>query len=253
MLDALQIVLITGGRGIFESHDTGRIDAGAGTAFALVPGVWHRYRPDPRTGWEESWLEVQGPAVDRLLKSGVITPKTAVRRDALQTGLDAALEAVHERARGEARGFDPELSAGGYGVLAAWANRPENDAGRQRALRIVTKAERFLRAHHHEAVNVAELARELGMAYSHFRRVFRQHTGSAPWQYVLRMRLARSRRLLASSGDATLEDIADKLGFSSPFHFSTAFKQAHGKSPDQWRRELWRGQSAAPPRAGHAN
>ena len=26
----------------------------AGTCFFLFPGVWHRYRPDPASGWEES-------------------------------------------------------------------------------------------------------------------------------------------------------------------------------------------------------
>ena len=158
-------------------------------------------------------------------------------------GLDAALEALHDRARTDPLGFDPELSARGYSVLAAWTTRSSDASGSQRSWRVVAEAERFLAAHHHEAINVAELARDLGMAYSHFRRLFRKQTGYAPWQYVVRLRLARARRLLASSGETKLEDIAGKLGFSSAFHFSAAFKQAHGKSPDQWRRGLWRGQT----------
>jgi AraC-like DNA-binding protein len=245
VLDALQIVLITGGCGTFESRPTGRVDVIAGMAFALIPGVWHRYRPERRTGWEESWMEMQGPAVERLLQAGAISAEAAVRRDALQAGIGDALEAAHGRARAEPLGFDPELSARGYGVLAAWASRPNPAAGTQRAWQVVGEAQRYLAAHHHEAVNIGELAKDLGMAYSHFRRIFRQQTGYAPWQYVLRLRLARARRLLAASAEMKLEDIAGKLGFSSAFHFSAAFKQAHGRSPDQWRRELWRGQSAS--------
>lgn len=243
VLDALQIVVITGGRGVFESRLTGRIPAETGMAFALVPGVWHRYRPDPLTGWEESWLEVQGPAVRRLMREGTITQIGAVQTNALHAGLDSALEAVHDRARIVTTGFDPELTARAFGVLAVWA-RPTQSGGEQtRAWRKAVEAERYLTSHQNEAVNIAELSRKLGMAYSHFRRVFQKHTGYAPWQYVLRLRMARARRLLASSSDTTLVDIADKLGFNSAFHFSTAFKQSHGKSPDRWRRELWRGQS----------
>jgi AraC-like DNA-binding protein len=242
VLEALQIVLVTNGRGVFESKRAGRIEILAGSAFALMPGEWHRYRPDPQTGWEESWLEIQGSNVERMLRSGVIDRHTTVRTDALQIGLDEALSAVHDRARRELRGSAAELAARGYGVLAAWTSRPGGETGLTRSFRLIAEAERFLVDHQHEPTNVAELARNLGMAYSHFRREFRRHTGFAPWQYVLRLRLTRGRRLLASSGEATLEEIAGKLGFSSAFHFSAAFKQAYGKSPDLWRRELWRGQ-----------
>jgi AraC-like DNA-binding protein len=44
----------------------------------------------------------------------------------------------------------------------------------------------------------------------------------------------RARRLLAGT-DATLASIADQLGFSSAFHFSTIFKRVHGQSPAHWR------------------
>jgi AraC-like DNA-binding protein len=88
-------------------------------------------------------------------------------------------------------------------------------------------------------VNVEALARRLGVAYSHFRREFKGHTGFAPWQYVLHLRLSRARRMLAA-GDATLDEIAARLGFSSAFHFSATFKQSCGVSPDVWRKRLSR-------------
>jgi AraC-like DNA-binding protein len=88
----------------------------------------------------------------------------------------------------------------------------------------------------------------LGVAYSHFRRAFRQHTGFAPWQYMLHLRLAQARRLLASP-DATIEDAAGRLGFSSAFHLSAAFKRTFGLAPSRWRRQLLKNQPA-PPAAG---
>ena len=35
-----------------------------------------------------------------------------------------------------------------------------------------------------------------------------------------------------------LDDIAARVGFSSGFHLSNAFKQAYGQAPDTWRRTL---------------
>lgn len=52
-LGAFQVVLVAQGRGEFESQATGLVPLVAGMALLLFPGVWHRYRPDPTTGWTE--------------------------------------------------------------------------------------------------------------------------------------------------------------------------------------------------------
>ena len=253
-LSALQVVLISAGSGWFETKATGRKKITAGSAFVVLPGVWHRYRPDGRTGWTESWVEVRGPLIGRLQRAGVLLAAAAFRRQAEVVGLDEALEAVHARARTVRGGFDPELAARAMGVLAAramgvlaaWARIGQARPPQPRTVRAIVEAERYLAAHHTEPVNMAALARRLGVAYSHFRRQFRQQTGYAPWKYVLRLRLVRARRLL-TEGAAKLEEIAAQLGFSSAFHLSLAFKQEFGQAPDHWRRQLGGGKAKARP------
>ncbi|EIP98592.1 DNA-binding domain-containing protein, AraC-type [Opitutaceae bacterium TAV1] len=235
VLDALQVVLVTGGRGQFETKSTGLREIGAGTAFALLPGVWHRYRPDPETGWGESWLEVRGPLPERLVAKGVFSEKDPVRPGALGAGMAGALAQVHGYSRNGPPGFDSSRAAAACAVLAAWERAGRENAGPvTRLARAVAAAERFLAEHHAEPVEVRELAAQLGVAYSHFRKAFRDHTGFAPWQYVLHLRLARARRLLAST-DMTLDEMAARLGFSSGFHLSMMFKRTHGVSPQGWR------------------
>lgn len=208
-----------------------------GMAFALPPGVWHRYRPDADVGWTESWMEVQGPVVNRLLSAGLFSNKTAVHLDASSAGLDTALERVHAIASEAGPGFDPELAARAFAVLVAWSRSGLSPPELSRLRRAILTAERHLAENLAKPVNIAALAKKLGVSYSQFRQEFRKHTGFAPWQYVLHVRIIHARRLLAGS-DAQLEEIATQLGFSSAFHFSTAFKQAMGISPDRWRRQL---------------
>ena len=240
VLDALQIVLISSGSGWLETHETGKRKIRAGMVFLLLPGVWHRYRPDPQSGWTESWIEVQGPVVDELLTAGTFPPGSVLRGGAIDGGLEEALESIHREFFKTHPGFQPELAAAAMRVLALCSRAAQGKARPSRIQRAVREAERHLIEHHAEAVNVEELAVKLGVAYSHFRRAFRAQTGLAPWKYVIRLRLARARRMLAS-GDAKLEDIAARVGFSSGFHLSNAFKQAYGESPDTWRRSLAKG------------
>jgi AraC-like DNA-binding protein len=237
VLEALQIVLIVSGRGRLEYRGRPTDVVKAGSAFALPPHVWHRYRPDVETGWEESWVEIQGPTVERLVKAKAFSPGDRFRPKVPRGDLELALEAVHDRARSAGPGFDATLAAAAFAVLAAWFTTKSATEELPHLKRAVLEAERELAERHTEPVNMEELAKRLGVAYSHFRRAFKLHTGFAPWQYVMNLRLTRARRLLAA-GDPTIEDVAARLGFSSAFHLSAAFKQAYGVAPDTWRRRL---------------
>ena len=240
VLDALQIVLVTGGRGWLETRALGPRRVEPGMAFALVPGIWHRYRPSPQTGWEESWVEVQGPLVDELRSRQVVSPDAIIRRNALAVGLDAALEAVHDRVRAAGPGLDPELSAHAFRVLALWDKAGDLRLGVPKIAQAVARAERRLNERLEQPIDVQALAAELGVAYSHFRRSFKAQTGYAPWEYVIHQRLAAARRILAST-DSMLAEIAERLGFNSAFHLSRAFRQAFGLSPAHWRQQLMQG------------
>ena len=238
MLEALQIVLISAGGGWLETRATGRRRVTAGMAFLLLPRVWHRYRPDPRTGWLESWIEVQGPVVDGLLAAGIFPPGAVLRPGALDAGLEETLDEIHRRVWQGGGVCHADMAAAALKALGQCARCGAQQRGRDARIELaVEEAKRFLDEHHAEAVNVEQLARDVGVAYSHFRRAFRAKTGYAPWQYVLHLRLTRARRLLAS-GNAKLDEIAARVGFSSGFHLSAAFKRAFGESPDAWRRSL---------------
>jgi AraC-like DNA-binding protein len=237
VLDALQIVLILSGGGWLETRATGQRRVEAGMVFLLLPNAWHRYRPDPQTGWEESWIEVQGPVVDELLRAQTFPAASILRSGAIDARLDEVIEGIHRKARKQVVGFVPEFSAAAMRALAICARLGSRISAPSAIERAVHEAEYYLADHHAEPVNVEALARQLGVAYSHFRRAFRAQTGFAPWQYVIHLRLTRARRLLASS-DAKLDEVAARVGFSSGFHLSFAFKQVYGQSPAVWRKTL---------------
>lgn len=89
-------------------------------------------------------------------------------------------------------------------------------------------------AHASGPITVDALAAAAGVSNVRFLRSFKASFGTTPWQYVLRYRLAKGRRLLDSSA-ASVTSIAAAVGFSSPSHFATAFGRQFGVSPVQYR------------------
>jgi AraC-like DNA-binding protein len=84
-------------------------------------------------------------------------------------------------------------------------------------------------------VTVADLARVAGMSRSKFAELFRHTLGMPPHAYATALRIWMAQSGLAGSR-ASAASIASALGFSSPQHFSRAFKSATGLTPQEYRR-----------------
>lgn len=237
MLGAWQLLLVTAGAGWFESAGCPHGPVSAGDLIVLFPGEWHRYRPDAAAGWTELWIELQGPVPDRLREEGVLDPAHPVLRLPAPSETETLLNRCHARLREGLPGFDPELAGWAWQLLAtADAARRSSRPAESAVAVAVRRAESLLAERLDRPPAMPALARELGVAYSYFRREFRRRTGLSPHAYLLRLRLEKARRLLGG-GAAPLKDIAGQLGFSSPYHLSAAFKKAFGISPSNWRRK----------------
>lgn len=236
VLGALQVVLITAGTGEFESQATGRVLIGAGTAVLLLPGVWHRYRPSPATGWVEKWVELGGTVIDGLIAAGTFQSRRAVVSTLGADGCERTMDAMHEMLIDSPEGNEGEMAAEAVRLLSRLQDAPgeRSRSGGTPIERAVAQAKRRLETESVESPSMPELARELGVGYSHFRREFTRRTGFSPRQYQLRMRLQRAQRLLGAT-EQSIKEIADRLGFSSAFHLSAAFKSHFGIAPRDWR------------------
>jgi AraC-like DNA-binding protein len=83
---------------------------------------------------------------------------------------------------------------------------------------------------------VASLASAVGMSRSAFAARFTDLVGEPAMQYVLRWKMHAALKWLKES-DATISQLATKLGYESEAAFSRAFKRQFGTSPGTWRRQ----------------
>src|ERR1700744_4174505 len=87
-------------------------------------------------------------------------------------------------------------------------------------------------------LDVPAIAAAVHVSSSQLTRLFRAK-GETVMRYVWKCRLALAAELLQQSGVTQLQmaEIAYQCGFSSPAHFSRAFKERYGVSPSQAARE----------------
>lgn len=236
VLTAHQFLCITRGGGEFESKAAGRLPLSAGDLLVLHPGVWHRYRPDPRTGWDEYWVELGGERVLAAMTPPLLDPA----RPVLHVGHSEALLASYLEAIDWLRGEPPEshllLSAQALRIVAlvrsALAGR--RIEGRPVA-EIIREARDLLTRGAGRSVRLESLAAQLGVSYSQFRRLFKAHTGFAPLQYALQETHRRACDLLVNTR-RPVGQIAADLGYDSIFYFSRQFKRMSGVPPLRYRR-----------------
>lgn len=81
------------------------------------------------------------------------------------------------------------------------------------------------------------MAARAGMARGDFLRAFHAATGMTPHRWLIGQRIALAKALLADRR-RPITDIALAVGFSTPSHFSAAFRQHTGLSPSEHRQAL---------------
>lgn len=231
VLDSFVILLISSGSGIFRSAQTrGTQTVDAGNLLLLFPSVWHCYSPSPDTGWTEHWIECRGHAFEAALKKRVIKPSQPMRP--ADPDFTHLFSEIHAWAARGALAHQAVISAQGLQLLALLADSRRN--GGSGDGEIVQRAMMRIMENLEKRISMRQLAEEMNLGYTRFTKLFQEHAHTTPKQYHLQVRLERGRELLLNTS-MSVKEIASRLGFENPFHFTNQFREVHGVPPREWR------------------
>lgn len=83
-------------------------------------------------------------------------------------------------------------------------------------------------------MTIAEMAENLGISPFYFSRLFKQSTGLAPHQYVIRCRIEQAKILLTEN-KLPIVEIGYRVGCSSQSNFTALFRKHVGITPKAYR------------------
>ncbi|SDT08677.1 iron complex transport system substrate-binding protein [Paenibacillaceae bacterium GAS479] len=102
---------------------------------------------------------------------------------------------------------------------------------------LVSQAIRYLQENYGERVTLDELAELLDCSVSYLSRRFKQTVGKSPIDYMIALRIDKAKELLLNT-DATLQEIAESVGFSDDSYFNRMFKKQVGLSLGQFKAKV---------------
>jgi AraC-like ligand binding domain len=192
-LNEYQVNYITRGGGIFETRDSGCHLIEEGDIFVLFPGVWHRYTPDVKTGWDEHWIGFKGEVASRFIQNMSVNPKKPVlkigRDEVLRQRYIALVDAIGRDPAGTPFSSAGEILA----ILGLILENLRNVAMKGHGAKIIREAQNYILKNVLNPISFEHLAQELGMGYSSFRHHFKQQTGFSPASFQNSIRIGRAR------------------------------------------------------------
>jgi len=180
--------------------------------------------------------ESLGDISDRLLRA--LPPILSLSGDQWESPLLALLcDEVTKDEPGQAAVLDRLLDLLLIAVLKVWFSRPDAEKPawyQSQGDPIVGRALRIMHDDPAKAWTVQGLATETGASRASLARRFHDLVGEPPMTFLKNWRLALAADLLRDPTE-TVGTVAAKVGYGSPFAFSTAFKRVRGISPQEHR------------------
>lgn len=234
VLNEFHLVLITKGKGIFETKETGAIKISDGDVFLLFPGVWHRYKPSKKTGWTERWVGFSGDIANQFLSNGFFTLKNPIISKCNKPTILNHFNTLFKLFDQESFGFQRLASGICIQLMAELYNIKNGGNNIENLNSMVSIAKRKMYEQINTSLDLTKIAIELGVSYSKFRLDFKKQTGVSPLQYHLLLKIEKSKELLLNTTKSQKE-IAFELGFESDYYFNRLFKKKTGLAPGKFR------------------
>jgi len=235
VLPEYQIVYITKGRGLFASDSTPERQVCKGRLMILFPGQWHTYHPLQQTGWDEHYIGFEGGIIDNLIRNSFISKENQV----LEVGLNEELVSLFSRALEIAEA--DKISAQQYlsgivlhmvGIILSASKNKIFEVGD--VDQKIEQAKIIMNENVLKNVDPEELAMQLNISYSWFRKVFKDYTGYAPAKYFQELKLRKAKQLLVGTSQS-VKEISFMLDYKSTEHFFSLFKKRTGFTPLEYR------------------
>lgn len=227
----LQLVIIHAGEVEIQLDDQPH-QLGTGSICLLKPNHREYFHFSKRRPTHHSWADLEYPDYPPDLLSLLDALPFSIRlSDAMRSIIEAGIAARMTGSHAD----DPALCHLAIAALHQYIGEAHTaHVAGQPSPESIILARRLIETHYPHPLTLDEIADAAHLSANHLIRLFKQHLATTPSRYLWQIRTRRGVDLLRSTG-LSVSEIAYRVGFQTPYHFSRLVKQQTGKSPRQLR------------------
>ena len=239
ILHEFQLIYLVEGTCIFDSQYSGKIKIESGSIILIYPETWHRYKPDSGKLWHTYWVGFGGNLAYDFTQKLELKRDNPIKVIGYQEKVVQIFLDILETSQIEFTGYQ-QVYVGEIikliGMIHAIHRKSEF---KQKDIDRIIQEAKLILMQKKLSISMEEVAAELNMSYSSFRKLFRDYTGISPGQYQMQHKINKAISLL-NEGKSSIKEIAAELEFETPQYFARIFKKKTGKSPKEYSQQLMR-------------
>ena len=201
-----------------------------GELVVFGPNQWHMFYADIDVAPGYMTIQFQPEAADI---SALLNRKFGLseRREFLLQ------EMIREQTRKDA--FSDNMLWAQLCMLLVWLLREPKVSGEKPngENEIIRQAQQYVCNHLRQKLSVSLVAQQIDMSASYLTALFHKHLDISPGEYIRRVKLQESKRMIREE-DMNFTEIAAALEYSTVHHFSRQFKEKFGITPSEYARSL---------------
>ena len=236
-LNEYQLLYIAEGEGIFQSSHIPETIIRAGDIFLLFPGEWHTYHPTK--GWKSYWIGFKGKNIDDRVKEKFLSPEKPIYHIGYSSDIIHLYEEAYKTAQEEAAYSQQTLAGIVNHIIGLMYSLERNIIlnKNRNHVDMINQARLRIREALEDDLTIQQIAEEMGVSYSNFRKLFKEFTGISPSLYQQDLKLQRAKELLSTT-NLSIKEIAYRLNFEWPDYFSSKFKIKTNLKPSEYRSKM---------------
>lgn len=222
------------------THENRTVHLSADTYYLIPAGEAHSYGSRDSNPWSIYWLHFKGE--DSGLVQSLKGKPLALKNTGPQSKKHS-LDLFHNIFENLKFGYHAEtLDYISFTLLYFLASLKYQEQylrnSRLNSENIMNKCIAIMKENLEKKLTLQELATLVGYSSSHLTRLFTEKMNSSPMTYYNRIRLEQACQYLKYSS-YKIKEIAFKLGYFDPYHFSRSFNKEMGITPKIYRQQYY--------------
>ncbi|SEN73896.1 response regulator transcription factor [Lihuaxuella thermophila] len=109
-----------------------------------------------------------------------------------------------------------------------------NEKGKYASHDLIEEVKRYIDQHYMHQIGIGEIADKLGVTPNYLSTLFHRKTGTTFVKYLTRIRMLKAKELLKNPS-IQIQQVAERVGYYSPRHFTKLFVRFFGCYPSEYR------------------